>query len=135
MRIVRFSALCAFAVLADIAFAQLAGDMKLEDAGFVMRAARTAEAQKQMAAIPPRRFIARTKNGKRHYIYADPAGCQCVFFGNETAMQAFRDMRKRVPQPDNVPAAGTSSENFVVEQMAQDSDAMIGEGNVLDWTD
>jgi hypothetical protein len=135
MRPIQIIALCAFALLADIALAQLAGDMKLEDAGFRMRVTRTDDARKQAAAIPPHRFVTRVKNGKRYYLYADPKDCQCVFLGDEAAMQAFRDMRKRVPQPDKVPAAGTNSENFVVEQMSSDSDAMIGEGHVLDWTD
>jgi hypothetical protein len=135
MRPVHIVALCAFGLLTDVALAQLARDMKLEDAGFRMREARTAEARTQVEAIPPRRFVSRVKNGKRYYLYADPADCQCVFLGNEAAMQAFRDMRKVVPQPDNVPTAGTNSKNFVVEEMGSDADATIDEGNVLDWTD
>lgn len=66
MRPVHAIALCVFGLVADVALAQLASDMHLEDAGFVMREARTAAAQKQAQAIPARRFIARTKNGK-HY--------------------------------------------------------------------
>jgi len=135
MRPIQFIALCAFGLLADVALAQLARDMKLEDAGFRMREAKSADARKQVAAIPPRRFVSRVKNGRRYYLYADPADCSCVFIGNEAAMQAFRDMRKAVAQPDNVPPAGTSSENFVVEEMSSDADATIGEGNVLDGTD
>jgi hypothetical protein len=135
MQIRRVLALCAFGLLTDVALAQLARDMRLEDAGFVMRQATTGEALKQAAAVPPRRFVSRVKNGRRYYIYADPAGCKCVFLGGETAMQAFRDMRKRLPQPDDVAAAGDNMENLVVEAMDQDADAAIGEGNILDWTD
>lgn len=135
MRPIHIAAFCVFVFLADVALAQVVKDMRLEDAGFRMREAKSADARKQAAAIPARRFVSRVKNGRRYYLYADPADCSCVFLGNEAAMQAFRDMRKVVPQPDNVPPAGTSSENFVVEEMSSDADATIGEGNVLDWTD
>jgi hypothetical protein len=131
----RVLALCAFGLVADLALAQLSSDMHLEDAGFVMREARTAEALKQAAAIPPRRFVSRVKNGKRYYLYADPDTCKCVFLGNEVAMQTYRDMRKRLPQPDNVSPTGDNMEAFVVDQMDQDDDAMIGPGHILDWTD
>lgn len=132
MRIRRIVALCAFGLVADIAAAQLASDMHLEDAGFVMREAKTAEALKQARIVPSRRFVSRMKNGKRYYIYADPETCQCVFIGNEAAMQAYRDMRKRA-QPDNQPANRDSMEELAVDQMDQDADAMIGQGNILDW--
>ena len=135
MRMRWIVALGAFGLVADIALAQLANDMHLEDAGFVMRAAKTDAALKQATAVPPRRFIARVKNGKRYYIYTDPETCKCVFLGNEAAMQSYRAMRQRLAPPGNVPAAGNTMEELVVDAIDSDADMRIGEGHILDWAD
>lgn len=69
----------ALGVFADpAASAQEGTDMKLEDAGFKMRVADTVEKMKHARMIPPRKFIARTKDGKRYYVYSDPDFCKCV---------------------------------------------------------
>jgi hypothetical protein len=117
------------------AAAQLAADMKLEDAGFVMRRADTAQKLERIRALPPRQFVSRSKDGWRYYLYADPDYCRCVFLGDARALQAFRDMRRaRLPQPDNVPA----DTNWVEDQMIRDMDADAGigelaEGDILDF--
>jgi hypothetical protein len=90
--------------VASSARAQLATDMKLEDAGFVMRRADTPEHMAQLRKLPPRMFATRMGKTGRYFIWADPDTCRCAFVGTEKAMQAFRDMRRaRLPQPDNVP--------------------------------
>src|SRR5919109_909009 len=66
--------------------AQLATEMKLDNAGFIMRVAKTPRQMERLRTIPARRMVARTKDGVRHYLYADPEGCQCVMIGNERAM-------------------------------------------------
>lgn len=115
------------------ALAQLASDMKLEDAGFVMRKADTAEKMLHIKRVPPRKFISRVKNGQTYYVYADPELCQCVFVGNAIAFEAYRDMRKRLQQPDNVPATGINSTEFVASEMDGDVSNVIDDGNILDW--
>jgi hypothetical protein len=135
MKIRRIVALAAFGLIADIALAQLAKDMHLEDAGFVMRTAKSEVALKQATDVPARRFVARVKNGKRYYIYADPDTCKCVFLGDEAAMQNFRAMRARPAQPGSVPAAGDNMEELVVNSIDSDADMRIGEGHILDWTE
>ncbi len=137
MRLFRFALVCAFGVLvqvvlAEVALAQLPNDMKLEDAGFVMRRADTPEKLSQAKRVPPRRFIARVKNGKRYYIYADPETCQCVFIGNAVAMQAFRDMRAKLQQPDAAPPTGVRPQAILVEDMNDDVANAIGDGDILD---
>lgn len=84
------------------ATAELATEMKLTDAGFVMRIAKTPRQMQRLETIPARRMVARTKSGVRHYFYADPAGCQCVLIGNERAMRNYRDMVKPPPLPPGV---------------------------------
>ena len=82
--------------------AELATEMKLADAGFVMRVAKTPRQLERLRTIPARRMVARTKGGVRHYFYADPAGCQCVLIGNERAMRNYRAMVKPPPLPPGV---------------------------------
>src|SRR5262249_55695354 len=103
----RLTALIALGALAgaDPADAQLAAEMKLEDAGFIMRRADTPEKMAQLRKLPPHRFATRVGKTGRYYIWADPEKCQCAFVGTERAFQAYRDMQRAgLPQPDNVPA-------------------------------
>jgi hypothetical protein len=133
MRIFFLALLGVLGVLAGSALAQLASDMRLEDAGFVMRPADTAEQLALIKRVPPRRFVARVKNGKRYYVYADPELCKCVFVGDAVALEAYRDMRKRLPQPDNVAPAGVAPQAELVEDMDGDLSDVIDDNNILDW--
>jgi hypothetical protein len=89
------------------ALAQLATDMKLEDAGFKMKEANTPRKMERLHTIPARTFVPRRKNGQLYYVYADPE-CRCAFVGDAAAMQAYRDMvaQRRLQQPDNVSGGG-----------------------------
>ena len=113
--------------------AQLANDMKLEDAGFVMRSADTAEKLARLRVLPPRQFVSRTGKSGRYYLWADPDTCRCVFLGNERAMQAYRDMRRAgLPQVDNVPAGGADPERMIIRDMDADMGA-VADDDVLDY--
>jgi hypothetical protein len=134
MRILTTAIVCALGALLGSAVAQLGPDMKLEDAGFVMRPANTAEQLAHIKRVPPRRFVARTKNGKRYYVYADPELCKCVFVGDGVALEAYRDMRKRLQQPDTVPGSGVAPQAELVEDMDGDLSNLIDDGNILDYS-
>jgi len=111
---------------------QLATDMKLEDAGFVMRRADTPEKLARLQLLPPRKFVSRTGASGRYYLYADPDDCRCVFVGRATAYQAFRDMRAKLPQPDNVGPGGNNVEGEIVRDM--DADAFdVPMDDILDY--
>ncbi len=133
MRILTMALLGAIGVSTGGALAQLGPDMKLEDAGFVMRPANTAKELDHIKRLPARRFVARVKNGQRYYLYADAELCKCVFVGNAVAFEAYRDMRKRVPQPDRVPGAGINPTDVVATEMDGDLSDVIDDGNILDW--
>lgn len=133
MRIFTMVLMCALSIWTGGALAQLAADMKLEDAGFVMRPANTAKELEHIKKLPARRFVARTKNGQRYYLYADPELCKCVFVGNAIAFEAYRDMRKRVPQPDAVRGSGINPTDVVATEMDGDVSDLIDDGNILDW--
>ena len=116
------------------ATAQLATEMKLEDAGFIMRRADTAEKMAQLRKLPPRRFATRMGKTGRYFLWADPDTCQCVFVGNERAYQAFRDMRRAaLPQPDNVPPSGVDPMGLMMHDMDMDAGINVPNGDVLDY--
>jgi hypothetical protein len=90
----------------DAVAGQEGTDMRLEDMGFTMRAANTPAQLARLRMVPPRKFLARNKDGRRYYIYADPDYCQCVFLGNESAMQNYKNLVSPFPQAPMVVGSG-----------------------------
>ncbi len=131
-----------FAVLVFGLFGCAAGagqegeDMKLEDMGFIMRPANTPEQAARLKLLPPRKFIARTANGRRYYIYADPDYCKCAFVGNEAAMKHYQNLVTRFPRAPTVVGSGPPS---VASQMIDEIDPGIGlaipTGDIFDTPD
>jgi hypothetical protein len=126
-RCVIVPAFIAIIVSAAMSHAQLATEMKLSDAGFVMRIAKSPKQMERLRTVPPRRLVARTKDGVRHYLYADPEGCQCVLIGNEQAMRSYRDMVKPPPLPPGVKDfegagsnTGVNVEREMIHEMNED---------------
>jgi hypothetical protein len=115
-------------LMATEAPAQLGTEMKLTDAGFIMPIAKTPGQMERLKTIPARRMVARTKGGVRHYLYADPVGCQCVLIGNERAMANYRDMVKPPPLPPGVKdfegagGAGVNVEREMIHEMNADGE-------------
>jgi hypothetical protein len=123
------AALIVVALAAAASHAQLGAEMKLADAGFVMRVAKSSKQMERLRSIPPRRMVARTKDGVRRYLYADPDGCQCVLIGNEQAMRSYRDMVKPPPLPpgvkdfEGVPSgSGVNVEREMIHEMNADGE-------------
>ena len=132
-RLILFAVFAASIVAALPTGAQLASDMRLEDAGFVMRRADTPEKLARLRLIPPRQFISRTGRSGRYYLWADPDTCQCVFVGGPGALQSFKDMRKGLTQPDNVSPNSIGPENMIIHDMDQDAGINVPDGDVLDY--
>jgi len=128
-----FLALVLFGAFGDPAAAQEGKDMKLEDAGFIMRTADTPEKLSHAKLLPPRKFVAREKDGKHYYVYADPEFCKCVLVGDETAMKTFRDMRMKQPQLQTTFAPGLTPESAMIQDMDRDVSDQIDDGNILDY--
>ena len=110
-------------------------DMKLEDVGFVMRPANTPAQIERLRLLPPRTFVARSKSGRRYFLYADPDYCQCVFVGNELAMKNYQDM---VSPPSQAPMAIGPGKPSIASQMIQEMDPNLGvtifDGDILDFS-
>ncbi len=112
----------ASALCADAAEAQLREEMLMENSGFIMRPANTPQAMERLKILPPRKMVARTKNGQKTYIYADLDGCKCAMIGNEAALKNYRDMPRSVPQPDVVGRpAGPNRTELVIDDMSEEA--------------
>ncbi|MET0866968.1 MAG: hypothetical protein ABWY35_02625 [Pseudorhodoplanes sp.] len=120
IRTITVIAFLAYAALP--ALAQLATDMKLEDAGFKMKEANTPQKMARLESIPARMFVPHRKNGQLYYVYADPQ-CKCAFVGDTGAMQAYRDMvaQRRIQQPDNVSGGGVNLTQEMQYEMNDES--------------
>jgi hypothetical protein len=109
-------------------------DMRLEDMGFVMRPADTPARIERLRLLPPRTFVARSKEGRRYYLYADPEYCKCVFVGDELAMKNYRDMTSPPPQAPMTIGGGKPS---IASEMIQEMDPVVGgtiyDGDILDF--
>src|ERR1700733_15324377 len=108
-------ALLAVALVGTAAGAQEAKDIELEHTGCVMRPALTPQQLERVKLLPPHKFIARTKNGRRYFLYADPDLCKCVFVGNALAMANYQGLVpsssspyiSTMPSPSAVPPGAT----------------------------
>ena len=130
----RALAFLVFGLFGGGAAAQEGNDMKLEDVGFIMRPANTPEQIARLRLLPPRMFVARTKNGRRYYLYADPDYCRCVFLGNELAMKNYRDLLSPpAPPPMAVGPDGGPVAGSLIQEIDPGIDITIGDGDILDY--
>jgi hypothetical protein len=112
---------------------QRATDRDLIAAGFVMRPADTPGKLARLKAIPAYRFSARTKNGVRYYIYADPSDCKCAFVGYQKAYDSYRDMIKPPAPPPGIgefsgeARSGNLADHLMVNEMDEDAGLMGGD--------
>jgi hypothetical protein len=132
----RFSVVLAVGLFGGDAGAQQtqeATDMRLEDAGFVMRAA-TPHQLDRVRLLPPRKFVARTVNGRRYFLYADPDLCKCVFLGDELAMTNYQNMASL---PSSLPMPGGQGGLPPGASLYQDMDPVLSSsipaGDILDY--
>lgn len=65
-------------------------EVMLASAGFVPQRADNAARSALLNSLPPQQFVARTANGRTRYLYADPTACGCVYVGDRTAFDRYR---------------------------------------------
>jgi hypothetical protein len=68
-------------------------EARLSAAQFVRNQANTPAKLAKARALPQNKMFIATKSSKNYYIYADVAGCQCVYVGNEAAYQQYQQLR------------------------------------------
>ena len=112
---------------------QEATDMKLADAGFIVRVADTPAKIARLRAVPARKFLRRVKAGRTTYMYVDPDLCKCVYLGGQDAMNNYRAMVTRRRQqfflqsPNAQLPPGLSPENDLIQDVdVDDADTMPG---------
>jgi hypothetical protein len=64
----------------------------LAAAGFQFRPADTPAKLAALQALPPHKFVQKVQNGQPVWLYADPTICKCLYVGNQSAWQAYRQM-------------------------------------------
>ena len=64
----------------------------LTAAGFSMKPANTPEKMSRLRRVPLYEVAVRSKGGQPVYYYADPNFCQCIYLGNESNYQAYRQL-------------------------------------------
>lgn len=66
---------------------------RMAAAGFQVRVATTPAMVAELSKLPPQKFMLATmKNGKNVYFYADPAGCNCVYYGGDVAYRNYQGL-------------------------------------------
>lgn len=65
----------------------------LSAAQFSMKPATTPAQIANLKSLPQNKIITQVKNGKVVYVYADAAGCQCLYVGNEASYQNFQQIK------------------------------------------
>ena len=66
---------------------------QLSAAGFVRLQADTPEKLAKLQALPQNTIVFSQRKKGNAYIYADAAGCNCAFIGNEAAYQQYQQIR------------------------------------------
>jgi hypothetical protein len=64
----------------------------LSAAGFTIKPANSPERLAAMKKLPPHKFVQQTSGTNVVWLYADPTGCLCVYFGDQTAWANYRAM-------------------------------------------
>ena len=80
----------------------------LAAAGFQMKPADTPSRVAHLQTLTPLKLVPHTRasDGKLLYVFADPKGCQCLYVGDETAYQRYRQLalQQKVAQEQMVAA-------------------------------
>lgn len=64
----------------------------LAAAGFEVRYADTPEKLTHLDKLTQRKLIEHSKDGKPAYVYADAAGCKCLYAGDEKEYQQYQKL-------------------------------------------
>jgi hypothetical protein len=63
-------------------------------ADFKFKTADTPQQMERMQALPQGRFIRHQAGGDVYYLYADVAGCKCVWRGDQAAYSRYKELAR-----------------------------------------
>jgi hypothetical protein len=66
---------------------------QLSAAGFVRQQADSPTRLAKLQALPQNAMVYAQRKSGNYYIYADAAGCNCAYIGNEAAYQQYQQLR------------------------------------------
>ena len=86
-------------------------EQMLRMAGFKIKAADTPEKMAELRKLPSLTLIQKEHNGRQFTLYADPDGCACLYYGNASALAAYRQEKLDSQDPDEgtSPSGGAES--------------------------
>jgi hypothetical protein len=67
-------------------------EQMLEQAGFQKRVADTPARLAHLRQLAPFQLVVHEKEGKTHFVFADPDGCQCIYIGTPWAYQRYKQL-------------------------------------------
>ncbi|HEX9536094.1 MAG TPA: hypothetical protein VF924_11515 [Stellaceae bacterium] len=59
-------------------------------AGFVSKKIDATAQMANLKSLPPHQFVAKNRNGRTRYLYADPTVCGCIYVGDQNAYDQYR---------------------------------------------
>ena len=74
----------------------------LTSAGFRVHLANDASTKKLMTSLPSHQFVMHDFGGAPRYLYADPNVCVCIYVGDGTAYQSYRNQMTTSLKAGNV---------------------------------
>lgn len=79
----------------------------LAAAGFRMKLADTPEKLAHLQALAQRKLVPHERDGKNYYVYADAAGCKCMYVGTEDAYEHYQKLalEKKIADEERATAA------------------------------
>ena len=85
-------------------------DNLLVKAGFMARPADSPHRISEMMKMTPNKFVTRRREGKLVYLYPDPMGCRCVYFGSPQNWDAYRQLLAEAQIPGANQMTATESQ-------------------------
>ena len=93
----KLSGYFSLALMASLAACASVNAQNTEDtlaaAGFQMKIADTPKKLAFLKAMTQNKIMIHPKNGVNYYLYADAAGCKCVFGGTDANYQQYQQLR------------------------------------------
>ena len=70
-------------------------EQTLAAAGFKIVPADTPDKLAKLNALPQRQFVTRARDGQTYFLYADAAGCQCLYIGTNKQYDAYQKLQQQ----------------------------------------
>jgi hypothetical protein len=94
----------------------------LRMAGFKIKAADTPEKMAELRKLPPLILIQKEHNGRQLTLYADPTGCGCLYYGDASALAAYRQEKLDSQSPPDEGSSPSGAGESMTQQAATEAE-------------